>query len=247
MTGIAVEIARKRFPPVGGAPPLTVYDGFRLDVEPGSFVCLLGPSGIGKTTLLNIIAGLDRDFEGTVRFAGTPGPRVAYAFQTPRLLPWRTVLQNILLVMPDGATAAGEAAARRLLVEMGLGEAAGVYPERLSLGMQRRVALARAFAIEPDLLLMDEPFVSLDEATAERLRELLLGLLARRPATVLFVTHDSREAVRLADRLVVLDGPPAAIRSDFAVSLSAAERHDPAAIDGVREALRADVQGAGAG
>src|SRR5690606_8432981 len=99
--------------------------------------------------------------------------------------------------------------------------------ERLSLGMQRRVALARAFAVKPDLLLMDEPFVSLDEETADRLRELLSRLLAARPATVLFVTHDSREAVRLADRIVVLQGEPARIRRDISVDLDVAARADP--------------------
>jgi NitT/TauT family transport system ATP-binding protein len=228
MTGVEVHVALKRFPAVGAAPPRLVYEDFALFVTPGSFVCLFGPSGIGKTTLLNMVAGLDDDFEGSITFTGGSDPRIAYAFQTPRLLPWRTVLENITLVMPPGDAARREAL--DLLAEIGLADAAAVYPERLSLGMQRRVALARAFAVKPDLLLMDEPFVSLDEETADRLRELLSRLLAARPATVLFVTHDSREAVRLADRIVVLQGEPARIRRDISVDLDVAARADPEAV-----------------
>lgn len=215
MTGVAVHIRAKTFPAQAGAPERALYRDFRLDVADGSFVAVLGPSGLGKTTLLNMIAGLDRAFEGDIRFSGGAEPRIGYAFQNPRLLPWRTVLQNVLL--PLDGTADAERRARSLLAEMGLGDAADVYPERLSVGMQRRAALARAFALEPDLLLMDEPFVSLDEANAEKLRELLAALVARRPTTVLFVTHDSREAHRLAHRVVTLAGPPARIVEDVAV------------------------------
>ena len=232
MTGIEVEIRRKLFPAVGGAPPRLVYEDFRLSVAPGAFLCLLGPSGIGKTTLLNMIAGLDRAFEGRIRFTESRTPRIGYAFQSPRLLPWRTVLQNVALVLPPSPASQDRALA--LLDEMGLAAARDVYPERLSLGMQRRVALARAFAVEPDLLLMDEPFVSLDEATADRLRDLLLGVLAAHPATVVFVTHDSREAVRLADRIVVLAGAPARISRDVPVELDAEQRRNGGTVDGFR-------------
>ena len=235
MIGLEVSIVAKRFPAAGGAPPRLVYRDFRLSVAPGAFVAILGPSGCGKTTLLNLIAGLDRGYEGEISLDGRPEPRSGYAFETPRLLPWRTVLENVLLPLPAGRQARERA--RALLAEMGLDAARDAYPSRLSLGMQRRAALARAFAVEPDLLLLDEPFVSLDEATAERLRDLLGALLARHPATVLFVTHDSREAVRLADRIVALAGAPARLVRDVDVRLTADERRSPDAVDGFRARL----------
>lgn len=231
VTALTLEIAEKTFPAAGGAPERALYRNFRLEVKDRSFVALLGPSGLGKTTLLNLVAGVDRDFRGTVTFSAKD-PRIGYAFQSPRLLPWRTVLDNVLLALPKGRVHVDRA--KSALVEMGLGDAHEVFPERLSLGMQRRVALARAFALEPDLLLMDEPFVSLDEQTAERLRDLLAELIQRHPTTVLFVTHDSREAVRLADRVVVLAGPPVRIERDVRVELSPEKRRHSADVDRFR-------------
>lgn len=240
MSAITIDIAEKRFRATAGGPGREVFRGFRLDVGPGEFVALLGESGLGKTTLLNIVAGLDRDYRGSVRF-GTVSPRLGYAFQNPRLLPWRTVLENVALPLPPGEE--GRRRARAMLGDVGLADLADAYPERLSLGQQRRVALARAFAIEPDVLLMDEPFVSLDEAGAARLRDLLRRLLAGRPATVLFVTHDRREAVELANRIVVLEGAPVRIVRDLPLALTPAERASPARIDEVRRALGAQAQG----
>src|SRR5690606_3791294 len=238
MTALNIEILCKSFPAVGAAPSLLIYRDFHLSVEAGSFLCLLGPSGVGKTTLLNMVAGLDRDFEGHINFVdkAPAAVRLAYVFQSPRLLPWRTLLENLLLVLPPGEEAREEA--HRLLQELGLAEAAEVYPERLSLGMQRRAALARAFAVKPDLLLMDEPFVSLDEPTADRLRDLLHRLLKRHPATVLFVTHDSREAIRLADRILLLQGPaPVRVRRDMTINLAEEERRSESQIEALRQQL----------
>ncbi|TCK31570.1 NitT/TauT family transport system ATP-binding protein [Ancylobacter aquaticus] len=240
MSGIGIDIAEKRYKAQAGGPGREVFRSFRLDIGAGEFVALLGESGIGKTTLLNIVAGLDPDFRGQVRFSGA-APRLAYAFQNPRLLPWRSVLDNVALPLPAGEE--GRRRARAMLEEVGLAELADAYPERLSLGQQRRVALARAFAIGPDVLLMDEPFVSLDEAGAARLRDLLRRLLAGRPATVLFVTHDRREAVELASRIVVLEGAPVRIVRDMPLALTAAERASPERIDAVRRALGAEAPG----
>jgi len=231
MTGITIDISEKRYKAASGTPARQIFSDFQLKVEPHGIVVLLGPSGLGKTTLLNMVAGLDGDYRGSVTFA-TPKPRIAYAFQSPRLLPWRTVLENVMLPLSSGG--ANLARARTMLAEVGLADAADAYPERLSLGQQRRVALARAFVIEPDVLLMDEPFVSLDEASAVRLRSLLRALLKRRPATVLFVTHNSREAVELASRIVMLDGSPARIVRDVPVGLTLAERDSSVAIDAFR-------------
>jgi NitT/TauT family transport system ATP-binding protein len=232
MTGLKIDILRKRYPAADGSPARRIFEELHLDVEAGTFVCLLGPSGVGKTTLLNIVAGLDPDYSGQVVFSRRSRARVAYVFQTPRLLPWRTVLENVMLPLPPGDPA--RKSALSLLDGMGLSDALNVYPDRLSLGMQRRVALARAFAIRPDILLMDEPLVSLDEATADRLRDQLTGMLELRPATVLFVTHDSLDAVRLADRIIVLSGSPAEIVKDIQVGLSRSERRDKAIIQAFR-------------
>ena len=136
-----------------------------------------GPSGGGKSTLLNIIAGLDKDFEGKIDLGGAGDTALAFVFQSPRLLPWRTVYENIALALPEGDPRLANIP--ELLERVGLTEAANAYPEMISLGMQRRAALARGFVLEPELLLMDEPFVSLDDPTAQGLRELLVELWSR--------------------------------------------------------------------
>jgi NitT/TauT family transport system ATP-binding protein len=220
---LAIRIERKIFPAVANREAHPVLGGIELHVEPRSFVVLTGPSGAGKTTLLNIVAGLDHDFDGRVEF-GRPDARVVYIFQTPRLLPWRTIEENIALVLPEGDPR--HALIPTLLQQVGLEKFATQYPERISLGMQRRAALARGFILEPDILLMDEPFVSLDDPTAEGLRVLLIELWNRRPTTVLFVTHDRTEAVMLGTRILRLSGASATIVQDEAVRLSTSERTD---------------------
>ncbi len=186
-------------------------------------MALVGPSGCGKTTALNIAAGLDRAFEGSVEFGGRE-PVLGYVFQNPRLLPWRTVRQNVALVLPKVLRGGG--LVEEWLSAMGLAEVADQYPTRLSVGMARRVALARAFVVQPDLLLMDEPFVSLDELTAQRMRALLADMLERRPATVLFVTHNLREAIQLADRILVMAPSPTRVVAEVPVGLPRALRDD---------------------
>ena len=218
-----VRVARKIYPASGQREAQPVLNGISIDIEPGSFVVLTGPSGCGKSTLLNIIAGLDRDFEGEVNL-GAPETHLGYIFQSPRLLPWRTVRENIELALP-----AGDPRVERIddmLGHVGLEGFASQYPERLSLGMQRRAALARGFITEPDVLLMDEPFVSLDDPTAQGLRELLIGLWNRRPTTVIFVTHDRTEAVMLGTRILRMSSANATIVQDETVRLSPSERTD---------------------
>jgi NitT/TauT family transport system ATP-binding protein len=176
---------------------------FVLAVESESMTVLMGPSGCGKTTLLRIIAGLDARYTGDISLA--PDARIGLMFQDPRLLPWRTVKQNIELVAAPGFT---EADLDRLAHAVGIADMLPRYPQELSLGLARRVALARAFATKPDLLLLDEPFVSLDERTADRLRRLLLDVWSARPTTAILVTHNAREAILLADQLVLLAPRP---------------------------------------
>ncbi len=240
MTGLEIAIDEKSYPQEQGTARRLILQGLKLTIETGQFLCLLGPSGCGKTTLLNIVAGIDADFQGRIGQpdgAGGGAPRIGYVFQNPALLPWRTVLENLRLVMSEDQIARGLDLA--LLETMGLQEYRHAYPKSLSLGMSRRVSLARAFAVEPDILLLDEPFVSLDETTAVALRRLLVDTWRSKPTTVLFVTHDSREAIQLAQRIIVLSSGPARITSDIKVPLDEAQRGDPREI----EALRRDLLG----
>jgi ABC-type nitrate/sulfonate/bicarbonate transport system ATPase subunit len=194
--------------------PVDVVRDLALRLDAGSFGALIGPSGCGKTTILRIAAGLDTDFRGQIR---TPGSgRLGIVFQEPRLLPWRTVEQNVRLALPADRI---DADLGDLFETLGLTAHLSRYPGELSLGLARRTAIARAFAVGPDFLLLDEPFVSLDEAIAGRLREELLALAARAKATTLFVTHDLTEAVQMADRLFFLSDRPARIILEKALPL----------------------------
>lgn len=224
---VKIRIQRKLFHAIGGRADNLVLSNVSVDIEPRSFVVLTGPSGCGKSTLLNIVAGLDTDYDGIIDF-GSEKPDLTYIFQSPRLLPWRTVAENIALPLPDGDVR--HAGIPELLERVGLTEAANAYPERISLGMQRRAALARGFVLEPNILLMDEPFVSLDDPTAQGLRALLIDLWVRRPTTVIFVTHDRTEAVMLGTRILRMAGGSASIVQDEAVKLSPEERKNPEAV-----------------
>ena len=209
-----VRIDRKDFSSAAGGKPLRVLQDVAFDLPRNRFTCLTGPSGCGKTTLLRILLGLDSDFVGEVDPA-LSAMRGAAVFQEPRLLPWRTVEENIRLVL----SAAPEAETiPDLLQSVGLLPFLHHYPAELSLGMARRVALARAFLIKPELLVLDEPFVSLDEAAADALRDLLLELCAGAPVTVLMVTHNLAEAAQLADRVLTMSRPPSRIVGRFDLS-----------------------------
>ena len=235
MAALSLEIREKRFPPVGEASAKLVLKQLRLAVEPGETVALIGPSGCGKTTLLNIVAGLDSDFSGRLELA--PNMRIAYVFQEPRLLPWRTVEDNLRVVLEGAPDLDGRIAAA--LAEVGLEGAGKVFASRLSLGMARRAALARAFVVRPHLLLLDEPFVSLDEPTAHRIRLLLLDLLATHATTAVFVTHNLREAIMVAHRLLFLSSSPAQLVAETRVDFGREERGDEAAIEACRSRLLA--------
>lgn len=176
-----------------------------LQLTRGETLALVGPSGIGKSSLLRAIAKLNIEFEGTCALNGT----CAMVFQEPTLLPWRTVRDNIGVT--TGATAAQIDIA---LEDVGLAGRANDYPAQLSLGQQRRLSLARAFAIKPDLLLLDEPFVSLDPELVDEMMTLFARLRATHNVTTILVTHVAQEAEKLANRIVTLGGSPATIVSD---------------------------------
>jgi ABC-type nitrate/sulfonate/bicarbonate transport system ATPase subunit len=226
---LEVGIKQKFFRAASGKN-LHVLGELSFSLANGEVAALVGPSGCGKTTLLRIIAGLDRDYEGAVSL---PDPcRLGMVFQEPRLLPWRTVEANVRLAAPQ----AGDGVLDALFQTLGLAAHRGHYPGELSLGLARRVALARAFAVAPDLLVLDEPFVSLDAAMAERLRAELVELVGRRPVTTLLVTHDVEEAIGLADRLLVLSASPARIVATVPIAHPRGN-HSAEEIAAIKEAL----------
>ncbi len=233
---LEIEIREKRFPARPPGTDCIALRDLRFHVASGEFVCLVGPSGCGKSTLLNIINGLDRAVQGRVRLNGeviTGG--IGTMFQNPRLMPWLSALDNVRLVMEN--TAAATRRSRELLVAVGLAEFANAYPGQLSGGMQRRVALARAFAIQPRLLLLDEPFVSLDAPVANRLRNLLLERWRQHAGIVLFVTHDLREALMLADRVLFLSAGPGRVVLDYRVPLTREQRAGERTLESLHEEL----------
>ncbi len=180
-------------------------------LKAGAVGALVGPSGCGKTTLLRIITGLDADYTGTVHLPDHG--KLGMVFQEPRLLPWRTVEQNVRLGAPEATDADLDA----LFVALGLAGHRHHFPGELSLGQARRVALARAFAVKPDLLVLDEPFVSLDAALAKHLQEELAALVTSRHVTTLIVTHSMDEAIGLADRLFFLSASPAHVVAEIPI------------------------------
>jgi ABC-type nitrate/sulfonate/bicarbonate transport system ATPase subunit len=211
---------------------LHVLGEISFSLANGEVAAVVGPSGCGKTTLLRIIVGLDRDFDGSV--TRPAHGRLGVVFQEPRLLPWRTVEENVRLAAPQ----AGEATLSALFATLGLAAHRRHYPGELSLGLARRVALARAFAFEPELLALDEPFVSLDAALVEKLRAELIELVSRRPTTTLLVTHSIEEAIGLADRIFLLSRSPARVIADIPIERPRSPR-SAAELAVIRDKLRA--------
>jgi ABC-type nitrate/sulfonate/bicarbonate transport system ATPase subunit len=233
MMALRVAIKRKTYRSEQGEA--VALDGLDFAVPAGQFTCIVGPSGCGKTTLLSIIAGLDRAYDGDIGRDGRTGGRLGMVFQTPRLMPWLSVRDNVRLALEPPPR--GEGRAEELLREMQLGSHLDAFPKQLSGGQQRRVALARAFVTDPDLLLLDEPFQSLDAPTAQLLRELLLALWARRRPTILFVTHDLREALSLGDRVLFLSRGPGRVVLDLPLDSPRPRGPESAAVEALRKRL----------
>jgi ABC-type nitrate/sulfonate/bicarbonate transport system ATPase subunit len=205
---------------------LHVLDHIRFSVRENEFVCVCGPSGCGKTTLSDILAGLQTPSEGAVTIAGNRvDPRVhdiAFVFQEPSALPWLTVRENIGIGLKIKRRPQSEVdrRVREIIDVVGLRGFEDYYPHQISGGMKQRVAIARAFATDADLILMDEPFVSLDQPTRERMQREVLRIWENHKRTIVFVTHNLEEAIFLGDRILVLTNKPATIKADVAVSLS---------------------------
>jgi NitT/TauT family transport system ATP-binding protein len=220
-TAVRVDEVTKSFG--SSARPVVALDRLSFDVRPGEFLCLVGASGCGKSTLLNLVAGLDAPTGGRVDVGGR---RCALLFQEAALFPWLTAAGNVELALRLRGVGKDERARRaaELLELVHLGGAGGRRPHELSGGMRQRVALARALAQEADLLLMDEPFGALDAMTRDLLHDELERVWSATGATVLFVTHNVREAARLGDRILLLTSRPGRVAASFAVDIARPRR-----------------------
>ncbi|MCX5381064.1 ABC transporter ATP-binding protein [Streptomyces sp. NBC_00091] len=239
---VRIEHVSKSFP--GPAGPQVVLDDISLDLAPGEFVTILGASGCGKSTLLNLVAGLDKPSAGSIATEGRP----ALMFQEHALFPWLTAGKNIELALRLRGVAKADrrTEAERLLELVRLGGAYGKRVHELSGGMRQRVALARALAQDSRLLLMDEPFAALDAITRDVLHGELTRIWAETGLSVLFVTHNVREAVRLAQRVVLLSSRPGRVAREWAVDLAQPRRIEDAAVADlsleITEHLRGEIR-----
>jgi NitT/TauT family transport system ATP-binding protein len=244
---VELRAVSKRFTD-GEGRERTALAPVELRVARGEFVCLVGPSGCGKSTILNLVAGLERPSEGTVRARGSdvtgPGPDRTVMFQESALFPWLTVQENVRFPLEIAGVPAREAAERveRYLRMVHLWRFRDGRPHELSGGMRQRAALARALVVEPEILLMDEPFAALDAQTAELLRAELESIWARTGKTVLFVTHNVREAVRLADRVVILGTRPGCVKRVVPITLARPRDEADADVSALTSLVRAELE-----
>ena len=227
MNQINIEIKKKIFPlkTQNKQSQNLIFKNLNFTIKKGQFVSFFGPSGCGKTTLLNIISGLDKDFDGSVQtYNDATNSNISYMFQAPRLFPWLTAIENIKY--PINKRKNCEKIAFELIKKIGLEKYKNQYPNKLSGGMQRRIALARAFAPNPDILLLDEPFISIDKKVSNLLRKLLITLWKKYKPIIVFVTHDLDEAIELADRICFLSNLPSKILLDYEINLRRPRNQD---------------------
>ena len=243
MTGFNINIRDKMFPlKVGNNEKKNViFKNFDLKIPTGELLCIFGPSGCGKTTLLNIVAGLDNKFNGFITYnKKISEEKISYLFQAPRLFPWLTAQENIEFPIKKEKNC--KKISNNLLEKIGLKEFANSFPNKLSGGMQRRIALARAFSTNPEVLLLDEPFISLDNKIADQLRKLLINLWKQKKPIIIFVTHDLNEAIQLSDRILFLSKLPAKILLDYKINIKRPRKINSAAVSSLKRLLSASVR-----
>jgi len=254
MITLMTDVVRIRFDDVGvdfptANGPMRVVDGVNLDVRQGEFVSIIGPSGCGKTTLMNMVGGFVKPTRGVVLLDNSPvvgpGPDRGVIFQEYGVFPWLTVRGNVEFGLRLAANAKHaprrDAIVDRYLTLMGLADFADHYPKHLSGGMRQRLALARAYAVQPEFLLMDEPFGALDSQTRSAMQDLLLHVLATEGKTVLLITHSVDEAIYLSSRIVVVTARPARVRTIIDVPF-AYPRHESIHEDYRFAELRAQIR-----
>ena len=243
MTGFNINIRDKMFPlKVGNNEKKNViFKNFDLKIPTGELLCIFGPSGCGKTTLLNIVAGLDNKFNGFITYnKKISEEKISYLFQAPRLFPWLTAQENIEFPIKKEKNC--KKISNNLLEKIGLKKFANSFPNKLSGGMQRRIALARAFSTNPEVLLLDEPFISLDNKIADQLRKLLISLWKQKKPIIIFVTHDLNEAIQLSDRIIFLSNLPAKILLDYKIHIKRPRKINSAAVSSLKRLLSASVR-----
>ena len=228
MSTININIKKKSFPLKiqNKTKENIIFKNFNIDINHGQFISIFGPSGCGKTTLLNIISGLDKNFDGFINIKKDDffKKKISYMFQSPRLFPWLTAIENIKFPIKKKKNC--EKIANDLLKKVGLEKFKNEYPNRLSGGMQRRISLARAFISDPNILLLDEPFVSIDKKISNSLRELLIKLWKKNKPTIIFVTHNLDEAIELSDRIFFLSNLPSKVMLDYKINLKRPRKLD---------------------
>lgn len=248
MITIRLQNVSKDFSQPGGKQ-FRVLENISFEVAHQTFNSILGPSGCGKSTILNLIAGLDRRFSGDITLQPPPDssakPRIGFVFQQPRLLNWRTVIENVQLPVEETIRdqETRENIARKYLAIVGLKGYENYYPLQLSGGMQQRTAIARALAIEPDILLMDEPFSGLDEITARRMRGELIRIWQETGKTILFVTHSISESVFLSQQILIVSRKPATIFKRQLVDLPYPRRYGDPQLFEIETSLTRDFLG----
>jgi len=247
---ISVRGVSRRFDT--GRHDTLALDDVSLEIREGEFVCIVGPSGCGKSTLLNLVAGFDRPSAGTISSGGVevtkPGPDRIVVFQEAALFPWMNVRANVefgLRLAGVGKRERREIAERQLAL-VGLGRFARAYVHELSGGMKQRLQIARALALQPRILLMDEPFAALDAQARDQLQEEVQRIWAETRTTIMFVTHNVREAVLLADRVVVMSSSPGRIRRDIPIPLEHPRDPDSHAVVDLAAAIREELRHPGA-
>ena len=213
----------------------TAIKDMNFNIPQGQFCSIVGPSGCGKTTLLNMLSGIDENVDGKITYSNGSKPKdwpIGYMFQEARLIPWLTVMENVEIVTDQSNEA--KKLGEELIIEMELEKYMNSYPSQLSGGMQRRVAIARAFVNKPKILLLDEPFISLDQNVADLLREILLRSWQNQKTTIIFVTHDLREAIFLSDRILFLSKGPSKVIHDIEIPINRPRKIDNNKIESIR-------------